>query len=408
MIKIKTLIELFDSCQIENVIAGLKFLPQKIVFVGFKEVMTQKRMRDLEKFFGLRKLNVQLEYIFVERYDYKSIYNKLNEIVDMNEDCCFDLTGGKELVLTAMGAVSAVREIPMVQFNVRTGNLIRVKNSDNFVETGTIAIKIKESVVLNGGAVVDNEKQDFNWDLNDEFKKDIDTIWGICKGNCGLWNRQSNVFDNFEKFGRIEDELRLTVNLNHMKNCKQDTFLSKKIVGSLIKNKFITDYSLVDGILTFKYKNSQIKECIIKAGNILELYVYKTAKEIALEEPSFYDDIDVGIFVDWDGNIHNEACSQKDTRNEIDVILMKDLVPIFISCKNGEVKKEALYELSTMADRFGGEYARKVLLATYINNDDESRKAIKQRAQDMNISIIDNVDKMSKEDFIATLRKRTK
>ena len=127
-----------------------------------------------------------------------------------------------------------------------------------------------------------------------------------------------------------------------------------------------------------------------------------------MEEPSFYDDIDVGIFVDWDGNIHNEACSQKDTRNEIDVILMKDLVPIFISCKNGEVKKEALYELSTMADRFGGEYARKVLLATYINNDDESRKAIKQRAQDMNISIIDNVDKMSKEDFIATLRKRTK
>ena len=41
-----TLIELFDSCQIENVIAALRFKPQKIVFVGFKEVMTKKRQND--------------------------------------------------------------------------------------------------------------------------------------------------------------------------------------------------------------------------------------------------------------------------------------------------------------------------------------------------------------------------
>ena len=43
----KTLIELFDVCQIENVIAALSFVPEKIVFVGFKETMTEKRKNDL-------------------------------------------------------------------------------------------------------------------------------------------------------------------------------------------------------------------------------------------------------------------------------------------------------------------------------------------------------------------------
>ena len=408
MIIIKTLIELFDACQIENVIAGLRFLPQKIIFVGFKEVMTKKRISDLEKFFEIRNIDVILEYEIVGRYDYEFIYNKLNDIIDKNEDCCFDLTGGKELVLTAMGAVSAIRNVPMIQFNVRTGNLIRVSHCDDIIETEKSTMMINESVVLNGGSIVYDDKDDFKWELNTEFKRDIETIWAICKRNCGLWNRQSNVFESFEKFGRIDGEYRVNVNLKHMKEGKHDTLLNARIINELTKNNLIIDYALEEDMLSFKYKNNQIRQCISKAGNILELYVYKTAQEIALEDPSYYDDIDIGIFVDWDGIIHDGTTSERDTRNEIDVILMRDLIPIFISCKNGEVHKEALYELSTVADKFGGEYAKKILLTTYVSSDPESRKYILQRAHDMKIDVIEGVDRMDKDKFLSTLRKRAK
>lgn len=408
MIIIKTLIELFDACQIENVIAGLRFLPQKIVFVGFKEVMTKKRISDLEKFFEIRNIDVILEYEIVGRYDYEFIYNKLNDIIDKNEDCCFDLTGGKELVLTAMGAVSAIRNVPMIQFNVRTGNLIRVSHCDDIIETEKSTMMINECVVLNGGSIVYDDKDDFKWELNTDFKRDIETIWAICKRNCGLWNRQSNVFESFEKFGRIDDEYRVSVNLKHMKEGKHDTLLNARIINGLTKNNLIIDYALEDDMLSFKYKNNQIRQCISKAGNILELYVYKTAQEIALEDSSYYDDIDVGIFVDWDGIIHDGTTAERDTRNEIDVILMRDLIPIFISCKNGEVHKEALYELSTVADKFGGEYAKKILLTTYVSSDPESRKYILQRAHDMKIDVIEGVDRMDKDKFLSTLRKRAK
>lgn len=403
----KTLIELFDSCQIENVISGLKFLPEKIVFVGFKEIMTKKRQSDLERFFKLRDMDISLEYEIVGRYDYEKICLKLNDILDRNEDCCFDLTGGKELVLTAMGEVASVRKIPMLQMNVKSGELVRVKNCEDIVEKEKATMSIDECVVLNGGSVVYNDKDDFKWDMNPDFEKDIETIWEMCKRNCGLWNRQSKVFESFEKFGRVDGN-SIIVNLRHMKEGRHDTLLYAGLIDELIKTGLIMDYALKDDILTFKYKNEQVRHCISKAGNILELYAYKTAREIAKEDPGYYDDIDIGIFVDWDGVIHDGTTAERDTRNEIDVILMRDLIPVFISCKNGEVRKEALYELSTVAGRFGGEYAKKILLTTYISMDEESRKYILQRATDMNINIIEGVDKMSKEEFASVLRKKAK
>lgn len=404
----KTLIELFDTCQVENVIAGLSFLPEKIVFVGFKEIMTEKRKCDLEKFFKMRGIDIKLEFEIVGRYDYIGIYDKLNSIIDRNEDCCFDLTGGKELVLTAMGAVSAMRNLPMLQFDIREDKLLRVNNCNGIPDPTKNSMTIAESVVMNGGAIVTDEKDDFQWDMNADFKKDIEKIWGICKRNCGLWNRLSTVFENMERYGRVDSNFKVSVNISHMRNCHQDTFQDMRTIDMLKKDGLIFDYEQVDDTLSFRYKNAQVHQCLSKAGNILELYTYKTALEIVGNAPDYYDDIDIGVFVDWDGVIHNEESNEKDTRNEIDIILMRGLIPVFISCKNGEVRKEALYELNTVAERIGGEYAKKILLTTYISSDRDSREFILQRARDMKIAIIEGVDKMTRNEFATVLRRHTK
>ena len=402
----KTLIELFDTCQIENVIAALSFVPGKIVFVGFKENMTEKRRNDLAAFFKMRGIYAELEFEIVGRYDYSAIYKKLNAIIDRNEDCCLDLTGGKELVLTAMGAVSAVRNLPMLQFDIKTGKFLRVNNCDGIPEPGKKTMTIAENVALNGGAIVTDEKDDFEWDMNSDFKKDIEKIWGICKRNCGLWNRLSTVFENMEKYGRIDGSLRVNVNLTNMRNCHQDTFQDVRTIEMLKNDGLIFDYEFNGDMLTFRYKNAQIHRCLTKAGNILELYAYMIALEIAANDPDYYDDIDIGVFVDWDGIIHGDEESAKDTRNELDIVLMRGLISVFISCKNGEVRKEALYELNTVSEKFGGEYAKKILLTTYISRDRESRDFIVQRAKDMKIEIIEGVDKMTRNEF-ATVLKRT-
>lgn len=411
MVYIKTLIELFDECQLENIVAGLRFRPEKIIFVGFNKVVKKKRGEALEKFFKQRGVDALIEYRIVSRYDFENIVLNLNEILDENEDCVFDLTGGKELVLAAMGAVSFERNIPMFQFNIRTGNFIRIKNCDEIEDTEKSIMTIDECVELNGGVISYDEIGDFDWELNDDFKSDIEKIWDICKINSGLWNRQSCSFENFEKFGQIDDNLTVTVNIANMKNLKQDVLLNSRIIKTLLKHNLIFDYSLEGDILKYKYKNEQIRQCISKAGNILELYIYMLTNEISSLDPAFYDDIDIGVFIDWDGVIHKPTSkklleSEIDTKNEVDIMLMRDLVPIFISCKNGEVHKEALYELETVAERFGGEYSKKILIATYDLSNTDSGKYIVKRAKDMNIELIEGIGQMSREKLIQTLKKR--
>ena len=407
-IDIKTLIELFDECQIENVIAGLRFKPEKIIFVGYKNNMSSKRKSDIEKFLGNHCPNTVLEYEIVGRYDMSEIIDRLKYVLNNNEDCCIDMTGGKELVLAAVGDIADEYKVPMFQFNIRSENFIKIKNCENIEEPPKVPLRIKEYVALNGGAVLEDEKEDFKWILDKNFKNDIEKIWNICKQNCGLWNRQSGIFGSFEKMGKIDENFNVTVDINRMKGKNHDTMLNPGIIRELINEGLIFDYCLSDGYLSFRYKNREVHQCILKAGNILELYTYIIAAEINEEEPGFYDDMDIGVFLDWDGVIHSAYDKLKDTKNEIDVMLMKDTVPVFISCKNGEVHKEALYELDTVAERFGGEYSRKVLVSTYVSRDNEGSKYLIQRARDMNIRVIDSVDKIGREEFKEALKRAAK
>ena len=92
--------------------------------------MKPAKLKSVEKFFRMKEIDIHIEYEYVSRYDYTSIVEKLNTVIDENPECCFDLTGGRELVLVAMGEVSAERNIPMFQFDLKSGGLICVKNCD--------------------------------------------------------------------------------------------------------------------------------------------------------------------------------------------------------------------------------------------------------------------------------------
>lgn len=401
--EIKTIIELFDVCQIENIVAGLRLLPEKIVFVGFKEAMTGKRKQDLENFLKMRGINIKLEYEIVGRYDFNMIADKLNSILDSNPDSCFDLTGGKELVLAAIGLVAGERNVPMVQFDIKKGALIPVKNSDGIIDNMNSDLTVEESVVLNGGALV---RDGMPWDMTDEFKADIETLWSICRRNCRHWNRQSNVFASFEEF--CGGGIYVDADLRYMRDKGADTYMNVDIIRELKDAGMISSCNIKPDRVTFRYKNQQVYRCMTKAGNILELYAYMTANEINADSPGYYGDIEIGAVVDWDGKIHNLSYSAVDTTNEIDIFLMRGMVPVFVSCKNGTVYKEALYELDTVARKIGGKYAKKVLLTTYVTSDAESRKYLLTRAEDMNIEVVEGIHNMSREDFASTLKRITK
>lgn len=365
--------------------------------------MTEKKKKDLEKFFSIKGFKICFEYEIVSRYDFDEIVKKLKSIISNNEDCCFDLTGGKELVLTAMGALSSELLVPMLQYDVRTGNLIRVKNCDGIEDNKKASMTIREGIVLNGGEV---EITDAEWVFNADFCRDLENIWQICKEDCNMWNRLSCVLAGLDK--EENPDLLVRVNLNQINPLQLEDLKKSRVLEKLEDMGLILNYNIHRNVLSFRYKNAQVRRCIKKAGNILELYGYMIAKEIENEEKGYYDDLGIGVSVDWDGVIYERGRYIRDTKNEIDIFLMRDLIPVFVSCKNGEVTKEALYELSAVAEKFGGKYAKKVLLSTTLSSSIGTKKALLQRARDMKIEVIEGVHNMTREELKEVFKSRAR
>ena len=85
-------------------------------------------------------------------------------------------------------------------------------------------------------------------------------------------------------------------------------------------------------------------------------------------------------------------------------MLMCGAVPVFISCKNGDVKVEELYKLEAVANRFGGKYAKKVLVITQPEKLGEREEPIRLRAKQMGIRLMVDIDGMTEEELAEELR----
>lgn len=117
----------------------------------------------------------------------------------------------------------------------------------------------------------------------------------------------------------------------------------------------------------------------------------------------------MGVSIDWDGMIYDPMDRIPETRNEIDVVLMHGTTPLFISCKNGYIGDDELYKLHTVASRFGGPYARKMLIATDLDRKSlMANRAFVQRAWDMDIYIVTDAAELTAEEFRQTLRQAVK
>lgn len=211
----KTLIELFDYCQLNNVAGVLKYRPQRVVYVGFKRIMTRKRKRDIENFITANRMKVEIEYVRLPEYDLDYIVDILSEIVVSNDDCCIDALGGRELVLIAMGIVAGKYKIPLIQTNIMTGDMIRFRNADKVEDNSDIALTVADLVGLNGGAVIKSEDQ--GWDYNEQFIKEIQKMWKVCSNNALLWNRQCNMFGVMDSHGTCDENGVYSVSLTDMK-----------------------------------------------------------------------------------------------------------------------------------------------------------------------------------------------
>ena len=125
------------------------------------------------------------------------------------------------------------------------------------------------------------------------------------------------------------------------------TFLDERLLKILLefeRNGFIKELELEKNVVRLRFSSLQEKQYCISYGVWLELYVY-----VAAARSGAFEDVKLGTMIDW--NVYDGL---KIGGNEIDVMLMEDSLPVFISCKLRDADTAALNELLIAKKRLGG------------------------------------------------------
>ncbi len=387
------LYEFYSKEAIDNVITCMNYEVDEIVYLCYGDI-EERPAKTTVDFLG-KYCNVpanRIKFMKLSRKNADKMIDTIRsdikrEMADGNK-VFFDVTGGDELILVAFGKLSAELELPMHSFDMPEGRL-REYGGGSYSLSGCatcrhIKYTLDMQMELYGGAI--NKKlHRSSMSVSDEtIRRDVISIYNVYYPEKKHWSRFTTVLrDNMKHDGNLsvsQTVEKISASLSNGGGL--DPYGLESILEKLTR-KGVIDYSKSDGRYHVKYKNETVQTCLTRVGDILELGTL-----ISEREKGYSAEVDA--FIDWDGVIHDAG----DLFNEVDVISLTGYVPTFISCKNGRLLKEegsktidngyknALYELETIARRFGGKYAQKVLVTW---NDIEG--AYLERAQEMGIEI---------------------
>jgi hypothetical protein len=380
-------IEFFDTEPMENIITCLHFEMDKVIFFGYSDHMTREKIQTTRK--SLRRTcgMENVEFIEVSRMDLNRDVEILESVIRKEtaagNQCFVDLTGGKDLIMAAMGIVSTRCICPIHRFDMRTGKLRILNNADipsieASVKRKQVNFTLDDVIGVYGGMINYHDQKSFKTRLDDEvFAKDMKNLWLLARQDQRKWNGFSAVLkacthheDGYGNVWLLENELcTIAGNSVFMKPVDRFYDYLRRLCNMGIMKNFKVD----QGYVSFSYKNDSVRDVLLDAGSLLEIMTYYSRKSTGK-----YSDCRIGVHIDWDGVITGH-----DVKNEIDVMLLEGFSPVFISCKNGKVDQMALYELDTVAKRFGGKYAKKILMAGQ-----EISEGYLLRAEEMDIECV--------------------
>lgn len=413
-----TYIEFFDKVSVVNIAACLTYAPERVVLIGTKRKVIDRYIKRYEKIFADRGHNIEFIPRSVSGNNIDHAVSVIQEMIDTYPDCVFDITGGEEILNMALGIAvnkNPDKNIQIHKFNLNTNVLYDCDRDGNTVFTYKPALSVEENIRSYGGDILYGgvfDDETYRWALDDDFEKDIALMWDICRDDPGLWNVQLGVFEGIEKVGRkSSDGLFIDADVSavksYLKRNKGEYKIIWGLINALLQKGLLTRFDEDGSDVAIGFKNAQVRRCLTTAGTVLEMRTYLAVRGLKDDDGNpYFNDVMNGVLIDWDGKFHDEKKEKiYDTENEIDVMAMRNLIPVFISCKNGQVKSTELYKLKTVAEKFGGEYAKAVLVATSIPEKGDDVAYLRQRMEDMGIGLIENVRELGDEELASEFKK---
>lgn len=376
--------------------------PDRMVMVGNAADMRDSIKR-YKKLLKQRSIATEITICDVQRMDLDDITAVIKKIVFDAKDCVIDLTGGEPCIIMAVGAVWAglpmdIRQrIRVVNFDHKVGIVRDCVNDNQKIQTEAVNLTAKELIDLHGGTIHPEGSQN---PVNSNFRE-LDRLWQIVSEAPKDWNRNIMLLGEFES--RSDSKTQVFLPLQHLRhsisNFETKENIVRQLLGKLHQKGIIDDQSS-HYALEYTYNSPMLRYCTLKAGNVLEVKTLLEGRAVTENDTPYFHDCQMSVSIDWDGVVHDPAERVSETRNEVDVVLMHGTTPLFISCKNGSIGDDELYKLNTVAERFGGPYARKMLIATNLDQKGlAANRAFIQRAWDMDIFLVTDAADLSKAEW---------
>ena len=357
-------IQFLDKNVVGALAPAFSMKPERIVFLYDTRVVSENGMREMKEALMVRLPRVQVQYERTNMLSLDEIKAALEKVITTNEqkEVQIDITGGSE-IMTACGLMMA-KEYELVPtyvdfYSNQVRNVLTMERLAN-IEQVTLA----DYLTALGGKYMSSSR-------HTPEEKDFERILSMAKV----------IFSNEKKWDKF---------FTHMTH----GFSARGVMEfSMGKNKadrdcqFILDafldrgYAKKIGEDRYRFASEADKEYMTVSGIWLEMYIYIQAKQC-------FDEVYMGVDIDWN---KRDICESRD--NEIDVVIMKNSQPVFISCKMRPVEKETVYEIYSMAKRLAGSYGRSLIATTVdVRSGKNERNSIYLRMEKMKVGLIESKD----------------
>ena len=371
----KTLIELFDTRPLENVLAADVFHPERVVFLCPEEIARSKYLLNkFNEYFRQRGMDTEAVFAETSMFYASKIKTRLEKIAAQYPDCAIDITGGTDAALFAAGAYSTESDIPVFTYSRKKNRFFNIHNAP-FAEDLHFDAKYKvEDFFLMAGGAMKQGRVD-NSEIN-RYYSAIDEFFALYLKNKKDWVRFVTWMQRASAASK-DGRYRLNVSADYyQKNTNRGRIkASPVLLRGLEKIGFIKDLEIIEETkVSFSFADELTRKWLRDVGAVLELYIYKACLDAGI-----FNDVHCSCVVEWEGTDSTDK-----VENEIDVMAVKEVIPVFISCKTCEIETYALNELSILRDRFGGETARAIIVTC-----EKCQTVTRQRAEALDIQIVD-------------------
>ena len=367
----KTLIELYDERPIENVLATEMFRPEETVLVCPPEICNNQGFRhSLETYFARRGCRVRLTFVSASLLDAVKVEKTLRHILDNRTDCAIDISGGGDAALFAAGAISG--DTPVFTYSRKKNCFFEIKNAPFARKLNcTVRLDAESCFLMAGGTLLPGRED--NKTLPSRLDE-IDRLFRVYSAHRRVWNRQIAYIQRLSCA-----EGALTARGKRTGRAENGVVTADEgLLRDLESAGLILDLRMDEEEVSFRFPDETVRFWLRDMGSVLELQVYR-----ACLTAGCFDDVVLSAVVQWNA----DEKKRNAVTNEIDVMAVRGVQPVFISCKTAEIKTEALNELAILRDRFGGKGSRAVIVTSA--PEAKGRTQMRRRAAELDIEVID-------------------